>query len=58
MLVAPRSLHEGNRAGRDRDEVERRLAAIMEGIHRKCRQYGARDDGSIDYVKGANIAAS
>jgi glutamate dehydrogenase (NADP+) len=40
----------------DREEVERRLATIMEDIHRKCVQYGTRGDGTTDYVKGANIA--
>ena len=39
-----------------REEVESRLRVIMEKIHEQCVQYGKNDDGSIDYVKGANIA--
>lgn len=39
-----------------RKEVDRRLKDIMEDIHDSCVQYGKNDDGSIDYVRGANIA--
>ena len=39
-----------------REEVENRLRVIMEKIHEQCIQYGKNEDGSIDYVKGANIA--
>ena len=39
-----------------REEVESRLRVIMEKIHEQCVQYGKSEDGSIDYVKGANIA--
>ncbi len=39
-----------------REEVDRRLKDIMEDIHDSCVQYGKNDDGSIDYVRGANIA--
>ena len=39
-----------------REEVESRLRVIMEKIHEQCVQYGKNEDGSIDYVKGANIA--
>ncbi len=39
-----------------REEVEGRLQAIMRDIHEKCRDAGAQADGSIDYVRGANIA--
>jgi glutamate dehydrogenase (NADP+) len=28
----------------------------MVSIHNSCVQYGKNEDGSIDYVKGANIA--
>ena len=37
-------------------EVDGRLHAIMFGIHEKCLEYGARPDGSVSYVDGANIA--
>jgi glutamate dehydrogenase (NADP+) len=40
-----------------RDEVDSRLRAIMSGIHDQCAEWGSRSDGSIDYVKGANLAA-
>lgn len=39
-----------------REEVDARLLQIMQGIHAACLQYGARADGSISYVDGANIA--
>ena len=38
------------------DEVDQRLKAIMESIHKKCLEYGKNQEGYIDYVKGANIA--
>ena len=28
----------------------------MVSIHEACVKYGANEDGSVDYVKGANIA--
>ena len=37
-------------------EVDERLHAIMLDIHENCVRHGKRDDGSIDYVAGANIA--
>ena len=39
-----------------REEVDAKLKDIMRGIHDSCVKYGKRDDGSIDYIKGANIA--
>ncbi|MBT8244610.1 MAG: NADP-specific glutamate dehydrogenase [Winogradskyella sp.] len=39
-----------------RKEVDERLKDIMEDIHDSCVEYGKTDDGSIDYIKGANIA--
>ncbi len=39
-----------------RKEVDEKLQDIMEDIHDSCVQYGKNEDGSIDYVKGANIA--
>lgn len=39
-----------------REEVDARLKDIMEDIHDSCVQYGKNDDGTIDYVRGANIA--
>lgn len=38
------------------EEVDQRLHAIMKNIHESCARFGRRDDGTIDYVKGANIA--
>jgi glutamate dehydrogenase (NADP+) len=37
-------------------EVDTRLHAIMQNIHHACVHYGRKDDGFVDYVKGANIA--
>ncbi len=39
-----------------REEVDEKLHTIMVSIHESCVQYGKNDDGSVDYVKGANIA--
>lgn len=39
-----------------REEVESKLKGIMKNIHEQCIQYGKKEDGTIDYVKGANIA--
>jgi glutamate dehydrogenase (NADP+) len=39
-----------------RKEVDDKLKVIMEDIHDSCVAYGKNDDGSIDYVRGANIA--
>jgi len=39
-----------------RDEVDAGLLQIMQGIHESCLHYGARKDGSVSYVDGANIA--
>jgi len=38
------------------EEVEQRLEQIMCGIHAACLEYGERDDGTVNYVDGANIA--
>ena len=37
------------------EEVDARLHQIMSDIHEQCLQYG-REEGYINYVKGANIA--
>ena len=39
-----------------RDEVDSRLLQIMQGIHTACVKYGKRDDGTVSYIDGANIA--
>jgi glutamate dehydrogenase (NADP+) len=39
-----------------REEVDVKLHQIMNDIHNSCVQYGENEDGTIDYVKGANIA--
>jgi len=39
-----------------REEVDAKLKDIMRDIHDSCVMYGKRDDGTIDYIKGANIA--
>lgn len=38
------------------EEVDKKLHFIMKSIHEACVKYGTRPDGSVDYVKGANIA--
>lgn len=38
------------------EEVDEKLLNIMKNIHQACVQYGTRTDGSVDYVRGANIA--
>ena len=37
-------------------EVDSKLHAIMQSIHHACVHYGEEADGSVNYVKGANIA--
>ena len=37
-------------------EVDEKLHYIMKSIHEACVKYGTQADGSIDYVKGANVA--
>ena len=39
-----------------REEVDAKLKRIMKDIHGQCVAHGANPDGSVDYVKGANIA--
>ncbi|MEJ7928466.1 NADP-specific glutamate dehydrogenase [Ramlibacter sp. AN1015] len=39
-----------------REEVDARLLTIMRGIHDACVLHGQRDDGTVSYVDGANIA--
>jgi glutamate dehydrogenase (NADP+) len=39
-----------------REEVDEKLHSIMVSIHEACVKYGKNEDGSVDYVKGANIA--
>ena len=39
-----------------REEVDAKLNQIMNDIHESCVKYGTQKDGSIDYVKGANVA--
>jgi glutamate dehydrogenase (NADP+) len=40
----------------NRPEVDHRLHEIMSNIHEQCVKYGKREDGFVDYVKGANVA--
>lgn len=37
-------------------DVDDKLRRIMSDIHASCAKYGQTPDGSIDYVRGANIA--
>jgi glutamate dehydrogenase (NADP+) len=36
--------------------VDEKLKDIMKDIHDSCVEYGTNDDGTVDYVRGANIA--
>ena len=38
------------------EEVDAQLRRIMSDIHAACLQYGTGEDGTVNYVKGANIA--
>ena len=38
------------------EELDRRLQDIIRGIHGACIEHGTRDDGSVNYVDGANVA--
>ncbi len=44
------------RLGWSFEEVDERLHAIMKEIHRNCVKYGTQEDGTVNYVDGANIA--
>ncbi|MCH4246506.1 MAG: NADP-specific glutamate dehydrogenase [Acinetobacter populi] len=44
------------RVGWTHGEVDERLHAIMKNIHANCVYYGKQQDGTINYVDGANIA--
>ncbi len=37
-------------------EVDEKLHGIMNSIHEACVTHGKREDGTVDYVKGANVA--
>ena len=39
-----------------KDEVDRELQRIMRAIHERCVEYGANEDGSVNYRRGANLA--
>ena len=38
------------------EEVDNKLHGIMCNIHSQCVKHGTRENGYVDYVKGANIA--
>lgn len=38
------------------EEVDQKLQNIMKNIHEQCVKYGAEPDGTVNYVKGANVA--
>ena len=39
-----------------RKEVDEKLKLIMEDIHDSCVKFGTKEDGTVDYISGANIA--
>ena len=38
------------------EEVDQKLQSIMKNIHEQCVRYGTEEDGTVNYVKGANVA--
>lgn len=38
------------------EDVDAKLQSIMKNIHEQCVKYGAEVDGTVNYVKGANVA--
>lgn len=56
--VAVSALEMTQNAGHDPwtiEEVDAELQLIMKRIHETCVHYGEREDGTVDYIKGANI---
>ena len=56
--VATSGLEQTQNSQRERWTYERvleRMEGIMDRIHETCVTYGKREDGSVDYVKGANL---
>lgn len=39
-----------------RSEIDAHLSRIMKDIHDSCVKYGLRTDGSVDYLRGANVS--
>jgi len=57
--VATSGLEMSQNSGRlswSREEVDSKLKGIMKNIHDNCVKYGTEADGTVNYVKGANIA--
>ncbi|MDQ3728558.1 MAG: NADP-specific glutamate dehydrogenase [Actinomycetota bacterium] len=57
--VAVSGLEQSQNAARvswSREEVDQKLREIMKTIHSDCVEKGERDDGSVDYLRGANLA--
>ena len=42
---------------KDASALDEQLCSIMNSIHERCVIEGKREDGYVDYMKGANIAA-
>ena len=38
------------------EEVDKRLHHIMSAVHDQCVRYGRQEDGTINFVRGANVA--
>ena len=39
-----------------REEVDKRLKSIMKSIHHTCARCGKKDNGTVNYIDGANLA--
>ncbi len=44
------------RRASSRDNVDKDLKSIMQSIHTACVQHGGKDDGRVNYGRGANLA--
>ena len=58
--VAVSGLEQSQNAARLRlaaEDVDRMLREIMERVHTACADQGERDDRTVDYVRGANLAS-
>lgn len=57
--VATSGLEMSQNSGRlqwSRQEVDQKLREIMNNIHARCVEFGAEENGYVNYVRGANIA--
>jgi hypothetical protein len=56
LHLRTRNVAELNETELEPRKLTSRLHEIMCNIHSQCVKYGTRENGYVDYVKGANIA--